>query len=64
MTELHGTLLSKYARIIDGFSDNLHSLFYDEHGKYVKQNLETMRQKLVLFQAMEYRNNYSTVAGE
>ena len=64
MTELHGTLLSKYAKIIDGFGENLKSLFYDDNGKYVKQNLETMRQKLVLFQAMEYRNSYSTVAGD
>lgn len=64
MNELHDTLLSKYAKIIDGFGENLHSLFYDNYGTYVKQNLETMRQKLVLFQAMEYRNRYSTVAGD
>ena len=63
MNKLHGTLLSKYAKIIDGFDENLKNLFYDEHGQYVKQNLEIMRQKIVLFRAMEYTNSYSLDAG-
>ncbi|MBQ7014678.1 MAG: hypothetical protein IJN12_01010 [Clostridia bacterium] len=56
---LHGTLLSKYGKIIDGFEDNLHSLFYDSDGAYVARNIETMRQKLLLFKAMDYENRYA-----
>lgn len=50
--EVHSRLVSKYSNIIDGFAKNLQSLFYDESGNIKKQNLETMRQKLVLFKAM------------
>lgn len=56
---LHTRLISKYGNIIDGFKDNLKSLFYDDSGSYVQQNIETIRQKLVLFKAMEYQNVYA-----
>ncbi len=56
---LHSTLVSKYGKIIDGFKDDLLSLFCDNDGTYVIRNLETMRQKLVFFKAMEYENRYS-----
>jgi len=61
---LHATLVSKYGKIIDGFKNDLRSLTYDDSGAYRTQNLETMRQKLVLFQAMGYENKYSENAGE
>lgn len=56
---LHTRLISKYGNIIDGFKDNLKSLFYDDSGSYVQQNIETIRQKLILFKEMEYKNVYS-----
>lgn len=56
---LHNTLVSKYGKIINGFKDDLKSLSYDDSGAYRIQNLETMRQKLVLFKAMGYENKYS-----
>lgn len=56
---LHSTLVSKYGKIIDGFKDDLLSLFYDNDGTSLTRNLETMRQKLVLFKAMGYENRYS-----
>lgn len=59
LVELHRTLISKYGKIIDGFKTDLLNLFYDNDGKYVKRNLETMRQKLVLFKAMDYKNSYA-----
>lgn len=58
--KLHGVLLAKYGNIIEGFKDGLHSLFYDESGTYCKENLERMREMLLLFKAMEYKNCYST----
>ena len=60
----HATLVSKYGKIIDGFREGLHSLSYDDSGTYRTQNLETMRQKLVLFQAMGYENKYADRAGD
>ena len=60
--EVHRRLVSKYSNIIDGFAKNLQSLFYDESGNIKKQNLETMRQKLVLFKAMGYKNIFSSDA--
>ena len=57
--KLHGILISKYCNIIDGFEDGLHSLFYDESGTYRKENLERMKEKLLLFKAMEYKNIYA-----
>lgn len=57
--ELHKTLASKYGKIIDGFNEELKSLFYDDDGTYVKLNLEIMRDKLVLFKAMGFENKYS-----
>ena len=40
----------------------IQALFYDESGNIKKQNLETMRQKLVLFKAMGYKNIFSSDA--
>ena len=56
---LFKALISKYGNIIDGFDEELHSLFYDESGKYCVLNLEILRQKLVLFKALNYKNCYS-----
>lgn len=56
---LHARLISKYGTIIDGFKDDLRSLFYDDDGIYATENIETMRQKLLLFKAMEYKNVYA-----
>jgi len=58
MRNLHTTLISKYRSIIDGFGKDLKSLIYDESGSYVKLNLETMKQKLLLFKSMNYENIY------
>ncbi|MBQ7288182.1 MAG: hypothetical protein IJW78_00465 [Clostridia bacterium] len=57
--KLHGILVSKYCSIIDGFEDGLHSLFYDNDGTYRKENLERMKEKLLLFKAMDYKNSYA-----
>lgn len=57
--KLHGILVSKYGKIIDGFEDGLHNLFYDSDGKYRKDNLERIKEKLTLFKAMDYKNCYS-----
>lgn len=62
--EVHRRIVSKYQNIIDGFSNGLHNLFYDESGDYCKQNLEIMRQKLVLFKSMGYKNQYSKQEGQ
>lgn len=59
LREVHSRMISKYANIIDGFADNLQNIFYDENGNIRKQNIETMRQKLVLFKAMGYTNIFS-----
>lgn len=59
LREVHSRMISKYSNIIDGFADNLQNPFYDEDGKVKKQNMETMRQKLVLFKAMGYTNIFS-----
>lgn len=57
--KLHNTLISKYGKIIDGFKEELLTLFYDNDGQYKRRNIETMKQKLILFKAMEYKNCYS-----
>ena len=62
-TDLHSRLISKYSKIIDGFDEHLRSLFCDDDGKNCKKNLETMQQKLELFQAMNYENIYSDNTG-
>ena len=59
MKNLHATLVSKYGNIIDGFKEDLRSLFYDETGSSVRCNLETMKQKLQLFKSMGYANIYA-----
>lgn len=53
------TLISKYGKIIDGFKDDLLRLTYDDTGEKRKNNIEIMRQKLVLFKAMGYENSYA-----
>ena len=57
--DFHKLLKSKYAKIIDGFEDGLYDTFYDSHHTSKKANIETMRQKLVLFKAMGYKNVYA-----
>ena len=39
-------------KIIDGFADDLSSLFYDDSGRTAKRNLDTMMQKLLLLQRL------------
>ena len=55
----HKMLKSKYSKIIDGFEEGLYDTFYDSHHTAKKANIETMRQKLVLFKAMDYKNVYA-----
>ena len=57
--DFHKLLRSKYAKIIDGFEDGLYDTFYDSHHTAKKANIETMRQKLLLFKAMGYKNVYA-----
>ena len=57
--DFHKLLKSKYAKIIDGFEGGLYDTCYDSHHASKKANIETMRQKLVLFKAMEYQNVYA-----
>lgn len=59
---LHNTLISKYGKIIDGFKNDLRNISYDDSGSYRTQNLETMRQKLILFKAMGYENQFAEKA--
>ena len=61
---LHNTLISKYGKIIDGFKNDLRRLYYDDSGAYRTQNLETMRQKLILFKAMGYENQFEEKAAD
>ena len=56
--KLHGILVSKFSTIIDGFDCGLRNLFYDDSGEYCKENLERMKEKLLLFKAMDYKNDY------
>lgn len=58
--ELHNRLITKYGKIIDGFNDNMPTLFYDESGIQCTTNLKTMQEKLLLFKAMGYTNAYAT----
>ncbi len=53
-------LKSKYNSIIDGFSDSLHSMWYDDGGSEKKANIEILKGKLELFRAMEYKNIYKS----
>ena len=54
--KVHGILLSKYKPIINGFEEGLCDLFYDTNGAYRRENLEYMKEKLMLFKAMDYKN--------
>lgn len=56
---LHGVLISKYTKIIDGFAVGLHNLFYDNDGSYRTDNLRRIKEKLILFKAMGYKNVYA-----
>ena len=58
-SQLHNTLISKYGKIIDGFSDDLLSRYFDDDCSNMMQNIDTMKQKLLLFKAMGYENRYS-----
>lgn len=59
----HRELKSKYKKIIDGFSEELYSLFYDDSGDTAKMNIKIMKKKLELFRAMGYENHYAEKAG-
>lgn len=54
--DYHNLLKSKYAKIINGFNEGLYDIFYDSNHTAKKANIESMRQKLVLFKAMGYEN--------
>ena len=54
--DVYMRLRNKYSNIITGFCDNLSQPFYDDDNSTKKANLETMRQKLLLFKAMGYKN--------
>lgn len=56
--ELMRALISKYDNIITGFSDGLHDLWYDESGQGKLKNVKILKEKLILFKAMEYKNTY------
>lgn len=56
--KLHGMLLSKYRNIISGFGTGLTHLFIDDDGSICIENLEIMKEKLILFKAMDYKNLY------
>lgn len=56
---LFSILQSKYAKIIDGFTDGLKDLFYDENGKKCLCNLQILLEKLEMFEAMDYKNQYA-----
>lgn len=59
VSKLHSELNSKYASIIDSFKDGQHILYFDEDGTLERENLEIMRQKLILFRAMGHENKYA-----
>jgi hypothetical protein len=48
---LSNLILQKYTNIIDGFSDNLWNIDYDDYGADVRANLGVMHQKLVRYEA-------------
>ena len=54
--DFHMRLLSKYSPIISGFGDNLFSLYYDTDFTATMSNIETMRDKLILFKAAGFEN--------
>lgn len=56
--ELMRALVSKYDSIITGFSEGLHDLWYDDSGQGKLKNLKILKDKLILFKAMEYKNAY------
>jgi hypothetical protein len=57
-SDLLTAIESKYNSIIDGFSEGLHSLWYDDDNSCLKANIEIVKGKLELFKAMEYKNIY------
>lgn len=60
--DLHSRLATKYGKIIDGFNDDMPTLFYDTDGSQRTKNLKIMQEKLLLFKAMEYTNSYAADA--
>lgn len=61
--DYHNLLSSKYAKIIEGFNEGLYSTFYDTSNSAKLANIESMRQKLILFKAMGYENYVAKKAG-
>lgn len=51
---LISALNSKYGSVIQGFSDGLHSLWYDDIGEYILENVKILKEKLELFKAIGY----------
>lgn len=56
---LTATLVAKYAKIVEGFDNGLHSTWYDDSGKYVFENTKIILEKLRLFKALDYKNVFS-----
>ncbi len=54
--DFHMRLLSKYSPIISGFGDNLYSIYYDSDFTATLSNIETMRDKLILFKAAGFED--------
>lgn len=61
--DYHILLKSKYAKIIEGFNEGLYDVFYDSDNSAKFANLESMRQKLLLFKAMGYENCVTKKSG-
>jgi len=57
--KLFKELTSKYNKIIDGFSEGLHTYYTDENGVARLRNLVIIKEKLILFKAMGYENAYN-----
>ena len=56
---LHNHLVSKYSTIIEGFADKLKSTDYDDYGFTAKANIQTMRQRLLLFIETDLQDAYN-----
>lgn len=56
--ELMRRLTSKYDSIITNFSKGLHDTWYDNEGTLKLKNIKILKEKLVLFKAMDYKNSF------
>lgn len=56
--ELMRKLTSKYDSIITDFSKGLHDTWYDDKGTQKLKNIKILKEKLLLFKAMDYRNSF------